>query len=75
MAASLAPGKARGGCRVSSTGLLYRTQADVRAIPNAQWERWHLEGTNPLSRFSADARTQLCLRHTLKAHARRIGAR
>lgn len=60
---------------MSSTGQRFRTPADVRAIPNAQWERWHADGTNPFPLFSADQLTQRCLRHVVKAHLRRIEAR
>lgn len=59
---------------MSDTGprLTYRTPADVRAIPNAQWERWHRDGTNPLPAFSAEASCQMALRYAMQGHARRI---
>lgn len=57
---------------MSSTGLRFRTPADVRAIPNAQWERWHRENVNPLPWFSAERRCQMALRYTMQAHVRRI---
>ncbi len=59
---------------MSSTGLLYRTPADVRAIPNAQWERGHRDRFNPLPMFSAERRCQMALRYTMQAHVRRIAA-
>lgn len=58
----------------NGSGLTYRTLADVRAIPNEQWGHWFTAGTNPLPLFSPDRHTQMCLRHVLKAHARRIEA-
>ena len=58
----------------STTGLTYRTPADVRAISNEQWGRWFTTGTNPLALFSPDLHTQMCLRHVLKATVRRIEA-
>lgn len=61
---------------MSSTGprLRYRTAADVRAIPNQQWERWHRDGVNPLPMFSAEASCQMALRYAMQAHVRRIEA-
>jgi hypothetical protein len=59
---------------MNPSGLTYRTPGDVRAIPNEQWGRWFTAGTNPLPLFSPDRHTQMCLRHVLKAHARRIEA-
>jgi len=60
----------------TSTGLLYRTPADVRAIPNEQWERW-LRGQEHVSptAFSSEASCQMALRYVAKAHQRRIEAR
>lgn len=42
---------------MSVTGLTYHTPADVRAIPQEQWERWIVTATTPTERFvGADTR-------------------
>lgn len=59
---------------MSSTGLRFRTPADVRSIDNAQWEMWLRSGTLPFRSFAATRHTQMVLRHVVKATARRVGA-
>jgi len=59
---------------MSGTGLVYRTPGDVRAISNAQWATWLRDEQVPWAAFSADALTQRCLRHVVKASVRRIAA-
>lgn len=54
-------------------GLRYRTPAEIRAIPNAQWERWLATDGVPWLSFAASADCQMALRYVLKAHMRRIG--
>lgn len=50
----------------------YRTPAEVRAIPNAQWEAW-IDGNNlPFTAFSASADCQEVLRTIIKATLRRM---
>ena len=53
----------------------YRTPAEIRAIPNGQWESW-IRGNNlPFTSFSAAADCQECLRTIVKATLRRMDAR
>ena len=59
---------------MSGTGLRYRTPLEVRSIPNGLWEKWLRTDGVPWTAFSSDALTQKCLRHVVKANARRIGA-
>jgi hypothetical protein len=63
---------------MSSTGprLRYRTAADVRAIPNEQWESW-ARGDEPFPgvAFSADRWAQRTLREILSATERRLNTR
>jgi len=50
----------------------YRTPAEVRAIPNEQWETW-IRGNNlPFTSFSAASDCQECLRTIVKATLRRL---
>ena len=60
---------------MSSTGPRFRTPADVRAIPNDQWERW-ISGVEacPPTAFSAEAGCQMTVRHLVKATLRRMDA-
>ena len=52
----------------------YRTPAEIRAIPNGQWETW-IRGNNlPFTSFSAAADCQKTLRYVLKATLRRMKA-
>ena len=52
----------------------YRTPAEIRAIPNEQWEAW-IHGNNlPFTSFSAAAGCQECLRTIVKATVRRMEA-
>lgn len=55
-------------------GLRYRTAAEIRAIPNGQWEQWLRAGTLPFAAFSASAECQKVLRAVLKATQRRLKA-
>ena len=59
---------------MSSTGprLRYRTPADIRAIPNGQWEQWVLARDVPWGAFSAERGCQTVLRLVLRATARRM---
>lgn len=62
---------------MSSSGrrLRYRTPADVRAIPNGQWERWVLEHESfPFSGFSAERAVQKTVRTIFAATSRRVKA-
>lgn len=56
---------------MSSNGLRYRTPADVRAIPNEQWEEWLHGETLPFPAFSAAREVQTTLRTLIKATRRR----
>lgn len=52
----------------------YRTPAEIRAIPNQQWEAW-IRGNNlPFAAFSAAADCQQTLRAILNATLRRMKA-
>lgn len=55
-------------------GMRYRTPADVRAIPNAQWERW-VRGYEsfPFSEFSSEWSVQKTVTTILDATERRLG--
>ena len=57
---------------MSSTGLMFRTAADVRAIPNQQWERWIETESVPFRAFASERRCQQVLRHVVKATRRRM---
>lgn len=61
---------------MNRTGLVYRTPADVRAIPNQRWEAW-LRGHEafPGAAFSADRWVQHTLREVLNATERRLNTR
>lgn len=63
---------------MSSSGprLRYRTAADVRAIPNDQWEQW-ISGVEacPPTAFSAEASCQMTVRYVAAATRRRMEAR
>jgi len=54
--------------------ITYRTPADVRAIPNRQWEEWLREDAVPFRAFAPAAHCQMALRHVLKATQRRMAA-
>lgn len=74
---------AKTGCRTHNMGDLlddlhprvkYRTPADVRAIPNEQFERWVLGYDSfPFSEFSAALDVQDTLGFILDATCRRLG--
>jgi hypothetical protein len=54
------------------TGQRFRTPADVRTIPSAQWETWIQAGVIPWEEFAADAYP---VAHTIaKATIRRMDA-
>jgi len=52
---------------MSGTGLMYRTPADVREIPNGQWDSWLRDGTVPWAAFAASAEVQMVLKWCIKA--------
>ena len=52
----------------------YRTPAEIRAIPNQQWETW-IRGNNlPFTAFSAEAACQKTLQTIIAATLRRMKA-
>lgn len=53
--------------------IIYRTPAEVRAIPNAQWEDWLKTDSIPWSAFSSERWTQKALHYARAAHQRRMG--
>ena len=60
---------------MSSTGLTYRTPADVRAIPNGQIERWIREDSLPGPRFSPERWSQQVLQLVIDSAKHRLGMR
>lgn len=60
---------------MSSTGPRFRTPADVRAIPNDQWERWLRDNGVPFGAFAATFETQKTMRTLIEATRRRIVAK
>lgn len=57
---------------MSSTGLRFRTPADVRAIPSSQWEEWIRAKVIPWEQFAPDV---YAVGHTIaKATLRRMDA-
>ena len=57
---------------MNRTGLTYRTPADVRAIPNRQWERWICARAIPYHEFAAEKRTQQTMRSCAALAAKRV---
>ena len=52
--------------------IVYRTAADVRAIPARQWEVW-VTNDAPLIGFSCERWTQRTLREIVRATKNRMG--
>lgn len=59
---------------MSDTRQLFRTPADVRAIPNAQWEAWIRDEHIPWDEFSTVGDVLMAARAILKATRRRMDA-
>jgi len=59
----------------NSSGLVYRTPADVRAIPNAQIEQWIRDDSLPGPRFSSERRCQQVLALVVDSAKHRLGIR
>lgn len=60
------------GCR---THAMYRTPAEIRAIPNEQWERWLRQRSVPWTQFAATPDCQRTLKYVVKAARGRIKAK
>ena len=58
---------------MSSTGLRFRTAADVRAIPNEQWEEWLRTLSVPVYAFTT-SEARLTALHIVRATTRRMRA-
>lgn len=52
----------------------YRTPAEIRAIPNEQWEAWIRGNSLPFTAFSASAECQKTLQTIVAATVRRMKA-
>lgn len=57
---------------MSSTGPTFRTPADVRAVPNEQWEQWLRTDAVPFRAFACERWTQRALREVVNATGRRL---
>jgi len=59
---------------MSGTGPRFRTPADVRAIPNEQWDAWFIACDFPWGDFSPERTVQIAFKHVRRAQARRVMA-